>query len=259
MTLSARLAFWSGVLGALAGAARCDTVSFLSPTTTEQPFGSFYGQSASDDGPERSLPHFISGTGVFAGNPYAPAAQLPFYGDSGSALLLPSGFWFHSGGPSQTALLMEIAGWRDGNTLGWYNTANSADFGVIFQGSDQANPSNSDFTTTPVLRSFQPSTDWGLWLLPNYQAPITASAIAQDGMLSLQHPEQFGLFRDDTQDLYYIGVEDTLVGRDFAGGDRDYNDMIFSLKNTPQVPEPSTVLLLGTVVLGLGLLRLRAH
>jgi len=53
-----------------------------------------------------------------------------------------------------------------------------------------------------------------------------------------------------------VGFEDKL-----GGGDKDYNDLMFSFSNTEaklvQNPEPSTIVLLGSGLLGLGAWRLR--
>jgi len=53
-----------------------------------------------------------------------------------------------------------------------------------------------------------------------------------------------------------VGFEDL-----YGGGDRDYNDVMFSFSNTNtklvQNPEPATILLFGSGLLGLGAWRLR--
>lgn len=78
---------------------------------------------------------------------------------------------------------------------------------------------------------------------------------------SLDNPQQFVLFRlvglNTTQ--YYIGVED--IPLSWAANDRDYNDYIVTFKTamppTTQnsVPEPSTLLLLGSAIAAFGIRR----
>jgi len=78
---------------------------------------------------------------------------------------------------------------------------------------------------------------------------------------SLDNPQQFVLFRlvglNTTQ--YYIGVED--IPLSWAANDRDYNDYIvtFTTATPPttqnSVPEPSTLLLLGSAIAAFGIRR----
>jgi hypothetical protein len=75
---------------------------------------------------------------------------------------------------------------------------------------------------------------------------------------SLDNPQQFVLFRlvglNTTQ--YYIGVED--IPLSWAANDRDYNDYIvtFTTPTTQNpVPEPSTLLLLGSAIAAFGIRR----
>ncbi len=92
----------------------------------------------------------------------------------------------------------------------------------------------------------------------------------------------FSIFVQNTGQTYYTGsgdlnadgvahasVENTGVGTSvgfedlYGGGDQDYNDVMFSFSNTNtetklvQNPEPGTILLFGSGLLGLGAWRLR--
>lgn len=63
---------------------------------------------------------------------------------------------------------------------------------------------------------------------------------------SWDNPGQFALFRVVGPDSirYYLGIEDIPI--DFALNDRDYNDYIVTFETTQPVPEPATLLLLGS-------------
>ena len=94
---------------------------------------------------------------------------------------------------------------------------------------------------------------------------ITYSILAEDDP-DLQHlvpfyaqsdlnPQQFALFRQvGPQGIrYFIGFED----RGDAGADYDYNDSIVSFFETRTAPEPTTLTLLGSAVIGIGVRRMR--
>lgn len=89
----------------------------------------------------------------------------------------------------------------------------------------------------------------------------TINAVCDDGINpnffadSLNNPEQFALFRQVGNDgiRYFFAFEDK-KGQD---SDYDYNDLIMSLRVTRTAPEPATLALLGTGILGLAARRLR--
>jgi len=56
-------------------------------------------------------------------------------------------------------------------------------------------------------------------------------------------------FNKPGSDNWLIGFEDTL------GGDKDYNDMVVRVESIHAVPEPSTLLMLGSGMLGFAFLR----
>ena len=71
---------------------------------------------------------------------------------------------------------------------------------------------------------------------------------------SLNNPEQFALFRQVGQHgtRYYFAFEDKAG----TASDYDYNDLVMSL-SPRSVPEPTTLALFGTAVLGMGVRRMR--
>jgi hypothetical protein len=138
-------------------------------------------------------------------------------------------------------LLLEDAGFRNKNVFGMYpayevpKTPAKDDMRVIFKGQDRVGDSNTNFDIPK---------DWvniGFYL----QTPQNHTYYSQ---LSLNNDTPFNHFRlyeNENIEGAILAMEDL-----FGGGDKDWNDMVVSVAPA-NVPEPSTMLVLGIGVIGL--------
>jgi hypothetical protein len=227
-----------------------------------QPYSNIYSLLSSADGAGRSYRHFLEGTGVFTGHPQSPGQQLDFWGTSSGDFKPDSdGSYFTENSfpnQGQATMLIEIAGWRNINWLGYYEVDNPGTLYTIFNGAAQANPSNGNFTSTPLTANFTVNGDWAMVFMPNFHStntPTWAQVLASGFFQNGSGASQFVINRDFVNQLYYVGIEDTLEG------DRDANDLILRIKNTEaedpggDIPEPSTYALLGAGLMTLFYLR----
>lgn len=160
---------------------------------------------------------------------------------------------------STVFLMLELAGFAGANTLGIYNPLTFATL-EVFAGVDSPTTSTTlafdlaagTVTNTSTLASAFIGSTFGFYITtPENQTYYTEQALNNDGI------DHFLLF-DTSNNLAssLLGSDVVLAIEDlYGGGDRDFDDMVAGATDVTPVPEPGTILLLGSGLLGFGLLR----
>jgi hypothetical protein len=211
-------------------------------STTGGPFWN----NASADGTNCNIGFWFNGSASGCSDvaPGSAIAGAPVYPDflaaaSSHGTAVPFEFLMNSYGQDAVKLQVEVAGLRNSNIFGYYVGSSLT---PLFSGPDNPSGAGTGFI------NLAPGTAFGFYLLTGDGNTYKTGSSTAFALFSSDHAIATGTgFTSTAVGTYWIGSEDR---RGLQGTDNDYQDLV--VKVTSVVPEPGSLLLLGSGLLGLG-------